>query len=169
MKIIFESKSDEVTFLNMCIAITKVLDEIKKYSDVGEDEILEKVNEVKDSHVNLSNGFKYLYIDNKKSESDEPPIYLSEKQKENIKKLLFRALNGNQILILYEIENNSFKTITSVLTKLSNKSGISLSTLKLNSKILMQLDLIKAVDFSHVELTKFGKFVNEVMRGDIPR
>jgi hypothetical protein len=93
---------------------------------------------------------------------------LSRKQKENLKKLLARALNNNQILILSEVENNS-RTITSILIDLSRTTKIPLSTLKFNAKILKQLDLITLSDFSNVELTNFGKFILTIVGGENPR
>jgi len=80
---------------------------------------------------------------------------------------LLRALNKNQILILSEIENNSSETITSLLTKLSKKSKIPLSTLKLNAKILRELGLITFGN--SVKLTDFGKFIVQIIGGDDPR
>jgi hypothetical protein len=101
-----------------------------------------------------------------KSECDGQPICLSKKQRENLKKLLARALNKNQILILTEIRDNSLKSITSILTSLSKKSDVPLSTLKMNAKILRQLGLI---EFNSCAcLTEFGKFIIQTMGGEIP-
>ncbi len=103
-----------------------------------------------------------------RSECDAQPIYLSEKQKENLRKLLSRSLNKNQILILSEIENNS-RTITSALISLSKTTKIPLSTLKFNARILKQLDLIMFSNSSVAELTDFGKFVFTTIGGINPR
>jgi len=89
---------------------------------------------------------------------------LSKRQREVLKRLLVRAFNKNQILILSEIKDDS--TITSFLTNLSRDSEIPLSTLKLNAKILKQLDLISFN--STAQLTKFGKFILKLLGGDIP-
>ena len=70
-------------------------------------------------------------------------------------------------MILSEIEKNSFDSITSTLTKLSRKSKIPLSTLKLNAKILKQLDLITFN--SSAQLTEFGKFILQIIGGESPR
>ena len=88
---------------------------------------------------------------------------MSKRQREVLKRLLVRAFNKNQILILSEIKDG---TITSFLTNLSRDSEIPLSTLKLNAKILKQLDLISFN--STAQLTKFGKFILKLLGGDIP-
>ena len=103
------------------------------------------------------------------SECDGQPICVSKNKEENLKALLARALNKNQILILSEVKCNRSKTITLLLTKLSRKSNIPLSTLKLNAKILRQLNLIKFNNFSNVELTSFGDFIVQILGGDNPR
>lgn len=82
-----------------------------------------------------------------------------------MKKLLARALNKNQILILSEIDKKP-RTITSTLTNLSKRSKIPLSTLKLNSKILKHLDLINFSNFSRAELTDFGNFIQKIIGGE---
>jgi Mn-dependent DtxR family transcriptional regulator len=81
-----------------------------------------------------------------------------------LKRLLLRALNKNQILILYEIENNSSKTVTSLLRSISRSSGIPLSTLKLNARILKNLELIDFGDYSTVQLTEFGRYVMKMIK-----
>jgi DNA-binding MarR family transcriptional regulator len=91
---------------------------------------------------------------------------MSRRQRESLKKLLAKALNKNQILILSEIEISDFKTITSTLTKLSKKSGIPLSTLKMNAKILKQMGLIEFD--SSVCLTDFGELIIQIIGGEIP-
>jgi len=78
--------------------------------------------------------------------------------------LLGRALNANQVVILSEIRCNSNKTITGTLNRISKAHGISLSTLKLNAKILRQLGLISYCEFHTAELTDFGKIIAKIMR-----
>lgn len=77
--------------------------------------------------------------------------------------LLGRALNANQILILNEMENN-VGTITGTLNRISKYSNVSLSTLKLNAKILKNLGLISYCEFRTAELTDFGKTIAKIMR-----
>ncbi len=76
--------------------------------------------------------------------------------------LLRRALNRNQILILNEMENNS-ETITGTLNRISRQHGISLSTLKLNAKILRNIGMISYSEFQTAELTDFGKTIIKMM------
>ena len=76
---------------------------------------------------------------------------------------MFRALNKNQILILSEIENNSCETISRLLKRISKFSEISLSTLKLNAKILKKLDLIDFGNSSVCHLTEPGKYVTKLL------
>lgn len=68
------------------------------------------------------------------------------------------------MMILSETQSGSNKTITGLLNKLSRNRGISLSTLKLNAKILKELGMISYGDFHSVQLTDFGKIINEIMR-----
>ena len=66
-------------------------------------------------------------------------------------------------MILYEIENNSCETISSLLKRISKFSGISLSTLKLNAKILKKLGLINFGNCSACHLTEFGSYIVKIM------
>jgi hypothetical protein len=72
-------------------------------------------------------------------ESDPHPISFSGV--ENLRRLLLRTLNDNQLLILSRIANNN-QPLTSLLNRLSQETGIPLSTLKLNARILRKLNLI---------------------------
>jgi hypothetical protein len=87
------------------------------------------------------------------------PIQLTNKQKRALKRVLLRAFNKNQLLILQEIANNSKETITSLLLQMEKKYTIPLSTLKLNAKILRELGLIKFGNSSAARLSKTGKIV----------
>lgn len=78
--------------------------------------------------------------------------------------LLRRALNCNQILILSEIQDNNNKTITGTLNRISKTRAISLSTLKLNAKILKSLGLISYSEFHIAELTEFGEIILKILR-----
>lgn len=81
-----------------------------------------------------------------------------------MKLLLGRALNANQSLILSEIGENDNKTITGTLNRISKARDISLSTLKLNAKILKSLGLISYSEFKTAELTGFGRTIAKIMR-----
>ena len=83
--------------------------------------------------------------------------------------LLVRALNKNQILILSQVENIKNESITRILNRIFFSHGISLSTLKLNAKILKDLNLISFGNNSHFQaakLTDFGQFIVEIIEGD---
>lgn len=80
-----------------------------------------------------------------------------------MKLLLGRALNKNQTLILFEMGNNN-DTITGTLNRISETFGVSLSTLKLNARILKSLDMISYSEFHTAELTDFGKIIIKMLR-----
>ena len=74
-----------------------------------------------------------------------------------------RAINSNQLLILSNVDG---KNITALLTMLSEKFSVPLSTLKLNAKVLKEIGLIsfeKSSGLSSVSLTDLGKFVKEIL------
>ncbi len=89
---------------------------------------------------------------------------LYSEYREGFSLVLKRSLNKNQILILSEIENNNGKSITSALCGISRAQGISLSTLKLNAKILRELKLISYAEFRAVKLTEFGAIIADFLR-----
>lgn len=61
--------------------------------------------------------------------------------------------------MILETLSNSQATISSCLRRLSRENRIPLSTLKLNAKILRELDLICFGSNSSAELTEFGHLV----------
>lgn len=77
----------------------------------------------------------------------------------SLKKVVSKALTKNQILLLNEIKRNSTKTITTLVTRLSKNTRIPLSTLKLNARILKNLQLIEYTNSNPVELTDSGRLV----------
>jgi hypothetical protein len=84
---------------------------------------------------------------------------------EGLKRILLRAINGNQRLILSHIGESTGR-ITPTLQELSRRYGIPLSTLKLNAKILKELDLIRYSTIStqgEVELSDLGRFVLNII------
>jgi len=68
-------------------------------------------------------------------------VPISEDSVEDLRKLVLRTLNNNQILILSEVARRK-ETMTSLLRALSEEFSIPLSTLKLNGRILRELNLI---------------------------
>lgn len=71
--------------------------------------------------------------------NDAPPI--STGGVEDLRRLLLRTLNDNQLLILSRVASNN-RPLTGLLTRLSEETGVPLSTLKLNARILRELNLI---------------------------
>ncbi len=82
-----------------------------------------------------------------------PPI--SEDGRQGIARLLAKALNKNQLLILEEITKEEGRSFTSRLLSLSSTFKVPASTLKLNARVLRELQLI-SVDDHQVSLTEAG-------------
>ncbi len=79
----------------------------------------------------------------------------------DLKRLLLRALNENQVLILSNIAGRG-ERVSRILQRISDTRGIPLSTLKLNAKILRELRLIRYGTLSEpdeAELTPLGRNV----------
>jgi len=88
---------------------------------------------------------------------------------EDLRRLLLRTLNDKQLLILTRISSNRY-SLTSLLKNLSNETGIPLSTLKLNSRILRELNLISYGSIRDTRLAKIeplGYLVLKVMETPI--
>ncbi len=75
--------------------------------------------------------------------------------------VILRALNRNQMLILSNL--NGFERITPLLSGLSERCSVPLSTLKLNAGILRELKLIEFGD-SGARLTDFGEVVVSILK-----
>jgi len=73
--------------------------------------------------------------------------------------VVLRALNKNQVLIL---SNVGFAAITELLQKISEQYEIPLSTLRLNAKILRELELI-SFNGSPVRLTRLGGIILKIL------
>ncbi len=90
-----------------------------------------------------------------------PPIRLLEAEEQDLRRLLLRALNENQVLILSNIGGGG-ERVSHILQRINDSRGIPLSTLKLNAKILRELRLIRYGTLSEpdeAELTPLGKTV----------
>jgi len=90
-----------------------------------------------------------------------PPIRLLEAPEDDLRRLLLRALNDNQVLILSNIGGGE-ERVSRILQRISETRGVPLSTLKLNAKILRELRLIRygtLVEPDEAELTPLGKSV----------
>ncbi len=93
---------------------------------------------------------------------------MSDRNREDLRKVLVRAFNKNQLLILENIDHDS-NSLTFVLKSLSKSFDIPLSTLKLNARILRNLGLIdfgSSSDFKKPSVTSIGKFIFSVIMGD---
>lgn len=91
---------------------------------------------------------------------ERPPIHSGLS---SLKKVILKALTENQILLLNEVEKNSTKTITTLVNRLSKSSKVPLSTLKLNARMLKELELVRYCISEPVELTDSGKFVLKII------
>ena len=98
------------------------------------------------------------------------PIPISEAQLDDLRRIVLRTINKNQVLILTNIPRVP-ASITSVLRGISRKYHVPLSTLKRNAQILRELNLIRygeAPNFSGVELTELGHFISELTASEEP-
>ncbi|MFA4646061.1 hypothetical protein P8X24_02115 [Pyrococcus kukulkanii] len=92
---------------------------------------------------------------------------IAEDEVKVLRKLLLRALNQNQRLILQSI-NGKHRSLNALLEELSRKERKSLSTLKLNARILKELGLIEYGTKENpkpVTLTEEGRFVLKLLEG----
>ena len=83
----------------------------------------------------------------------------------DLRRLILRTLNDNQLLILTSLARQR-RTMTSLLRNLSEEHGIPLSTLKLNARILRELNLVSygsTRDVRCAEVEKLGAFVLDVL------
>ena len=81
----------------------------------------------------------------------------------DLRRLLLRALNENQVLILSNISGRG-ERVSHILQRICDARGVPLSTLKLNAKILRELRLIRYGTLSmpdEAQLTSLGR---EVLR-----
>ena len=94
-----------------------------------------------------------------------PPIRLLEADEGDLRRLLLRALNENQILILGNIGGKG-QRMSRILQRISDSRGVPLSTLKLNAKILRELRLIRYGTTSEPDealLTPLGRSVLDII------
>lgn len=82
-----------------------------------------------------------------------------------MRKVLVRAINKNQLLLLKEIAA-SHETISSLVRRLSREKGTSVSALKANAKVLKELGVIEYGNSSSARLTGFGRFVLKIIGGE---
>lgn len=80
-----------------------------------------------------------------------------------LRPIIARALNKNQILILNAVNSNTEYRIystTALLNKLSSERGVPTSTLRLNTSILEELGLIEK---KSAMLTEIGRLILSIM------
>jgi len=96
----------------------------------------------------------------------EMSISFSKMQERKLGGLLVRGFTKKQLVILESVGKDKSKSITSTSRKISEEKGISLSTVKLDLKILEKLGLVRIVEkdgFKRVGMTKFGKMVLRIL------
>ena len=82
-------------------------------------------------------------------------------------RVILRAFNKNQILILEKIKKAGGRPITSILREIADENKISISTLKFNARVLRDLELIrleKASERRIAKLSELGNLVLEIVR-----
>lgn len=84
-------------------------------------------------------------------------------RRSGLRRVLLRALNKNQLILLNKIAKNSTKTVTSMSNSVSSESNIPVSTLKLNCRILKELGLIAFEISKPVSLTRTGKEILKIV------
>jgi transketolase len=100
----------------------------------------------------------------------DAPIPISEAQLDDLRRIVLRTINKNQVLILTNIPRVP-ASVTSVLREISRRHKIPLSTLKRNAQILKEFNLIVYGDppnFSGVELTELGRFISNLTISEDP-
>ena len=101
---------------------------------------------------------------NPAEEGNVQPI--SDDGRAGIARLLAKALNQNQRLILEHLSEPRGRPITPQLATLSSATGVPLSTLKLNARILRELGLIILADHD-ASLTRSGTEVFLLLRDHV--
>jgi len=101
----------------------------------------------------------------------------------SLRRIALRALNDTQLLILRRLEKeiilqsshegngkrgkrNAKKSLNAILQEIARRHGKSISTLKMNAKILRELGLIDYGDREErkpVELTSMGRAILEIL------
>ena len=93
---------------------------------------------------------------------------ISEGGVDDLRRLILRTLNDNQVLVLKAVAERR-QSLTSLLRQLSMDHGVPLSTLKLNARILRELNLISYGSLTHrkaARLESLGRFVYRVIDGE---
>ncbi len=94
----------------------------------------------------------------------DAPIPISEAHLEDLRRILLKTINKNQILILSNIPRVP-TSITLILRELSRRHQVPLQTLRRDAQVLRELNLIRygeVSNFSGVELTELGRFISNL-------
>ena len=139
-----------------------------------ERDVKEKTSKESSSQDDLSNTIYMDTYTKGKRDSDALPIRAAPnkiKRTDHIevfKALFLKALNNNQLLILENIEGED-GSLNSFLRELSDSSDTPLSTLKLNARILKDLELIDYGTKDEPEpvvLTEHGEMILDILEED---
>lgn len=87
----------------------------------------------------------------------------------DFRNLILRTLNDNQMLILDAVASRE-RSLTSILKELSVECGVPLSTLKLNARILRELNLISYGSVWNKRMAKLeslGEFIYGIVTGGL--
>ena len=87
---------------------------------------------------------------------------------DDLRNLILRTLNDNQLLVLNAVAERQ-QSLTSLLKQLSEEYEIPLSTLKLNARILRELNLISygsIRDKRKAQVENLGRFVLRLLLDD---
>ena len=86
-------------------------------------------------------------------------IFLDRECKESLSRVIYKALNDVQLLILKYVAENLDRSCSSLLKFISEVENIPLSTLKLNARVLQDLGLIIYGGGRTARLTSAGMIV----------
>ena len=85
-----------------------------------------------------------------------------------LRKVLLRAINKNQILVLEELKNNK-STITNIISSVSRKYNLAPSTVRYNIEKLKELDIIECGNSKKkgipAKLTDSGILISDIIGG----
>ncbi|MBI1979012.1 MAG: hypothetical protein HYS62_03065 [Candidatus Aenigmarchaeota archaeon] len=90
------------------------------------------------------------------------PLKLSKDQEKKLGRLLVRGFSKKQLMVLDSVSKDRSRSITATSRKISAEKKIPLSTVKLDLKVLEQLELIRIIEkegFKKVGVTKLGKML----------
>ncbi len=97
-------------------------------------------------------------------ECDHPPI--SKDGVADLRRILLRTLNDNQLLILSRVAVMQ-RSLTSIVRELNKSHSVPLSTLKLNARILREFNLISYGEKRrgvNAEVLPLGRFVLKLIQ-----